>query len=94
MKPDATRQLYIQLAIDSGITPWTLHQYMGKSRWTAKEEGLDGDLASLMQFADLVATYQRERVAKWMMDAGYATGHGDNIEDLLAELESQAQERR
>lgn len=89
-----TKQIYLRMATDAGIVPWTLHQYVGKKRWTPKEEGLDGDIASLMQFAELVANYQRERVASWMMDAGYATGHGDTIEDLLAELESQAQKRK
>ena len=34
-----------------------------------------------------------EKVAKWMMDKGYATGHGDTIEDLLKELEWQVAER-
>ena len=34
-----------------------------------------------------------ERAASWMMDRGYATGHGDTIEDLLGELEWQAWER-
>ena len=32
---------------------------------------------------------EREKVAKWMMVQGYATGHGDTIEDLLKELEWQ-----
>lgn len=32
----------------------------------------------------------REAVARWMMEHGYATGHGDTIEDLLGELELQA----
>lgn len=31
----------------------------------------------------------REVVARWMMERGYATGHGDTIEDLLGELEAQ-----
>lgn len=94
MTLDETKQIYMRMASDAGIVPWTLHQYVGNKRWTPKEEGLEGDMACLMQFAELVANYQRERVAAWMMDAGYATGHGDTIEDLLAELESQAQERR
>lgn len=29
---------------------------------------------------------ERERVARWMIAHSYATGHGDTIEDLLAEL--------
>jgi hypothetical protein len=35
----------------------------------------------------------RERIAIWMAAKGYATGHGDTIEDLLIELEGQALKR-
>ena len=35
---------------------------------------------------------EREKVAQWMMQRGYATGHGDTIEDLLAELDWQIAE--
>ena len=35
----------------------------------------------------------REKVAAWMMRQGYATGHGDTIEDLLREAEWQIRER-
>ena len=34
-----------------------------------------------------------EKVAKWMIERGYATGHGDTIEELLKELEWQVAER-
>ena len=44
-------------------------------------------------FAALVAAAEREKVAQWMTQQGYATGHGDNIEDLLKELEWQIEER-
>jgi hypothetical protein len=33
-----------------------------------------------------------ETVARWMGARGYATGHGDTIEDLLYELEGQVRE--
>lgn len=33
---------------------------------------------------------ERESIAKWMIENGYVTGHGDIIEDLLNELEAQA----
>lgn len=36
----------------------------------------------------------REAVAQWMIKHGYATGHGDTIEDMLGELEAQAKEKR
>jgi len=35
---------------------------------------------------------EREKVAQWMMQHGYATGHGDTTEDLLAELDWQIAE--
>jgi hypothetical protein len=45
------------------------------------------------KFANLVAAHEREKVAQWMMERGYATGHGDTVEDLLKELEWQVAER-
>lgn len=47
----------------------------------------------LEHFAALVAAVEREKVAAWMMQSGYATGHGDTIEDFLKELDWQAMER-
>jgi hypothetical protein len=43
-------------------------------------------------FASLVAAAEREKVARWHIGSGYATGHGDTIEDLLVELEWQVRE--
>ena len=37
---------------------------------------------------------ERNQVAEWMMAKGYATGHGDSVEDLLTELELQIRERQ
>lgn len=34
----------------------------------------------------------KEKLAQWMIQRGYATGHGDSIEDLLQELEWQIAE--
>jgi len=31
----------------------------------------------------------KEKLAQWMIQRSYATGHGDTIEDLLAELDWQ-----
>lgn len=44
------------------------------------------------KFSALVAAAKREKVAHWMMQRGYATGHGDTLEDLLQELEWQIAE--
>jgi hypothetical protein len=47
----------------------------------------------LERFAALVAAAERNKLAAWMMRQGYATGHGDTVEDLLKELEWQIEER-
>jgi hypothetical protein len=52
------------------------------------------NLDGLERFANLVAAHEREKVAKWMVERGYATGHGDSTEDLLAEIDWQAAERK
>jgi len=63
----------------------------------AREAGLDPDLwnytDAFERFAALVAAAEREKVAAWMMERGYATGHGNTIEELLKELEWQIRER-
>ena len=40
----------------------------------------------LAELGWLVVRDPRETVAEWMIRHGYATGHGDTVEDLLAEL--------
>ena len=46
-------------------------------------DALDYQVKVLVQRA---VEAEREKVAKWMMVQGYATGHGDTVEDLLKEL--------
>lgn len=41
---------------------------------------------------DLAVAAQREKLAHWMRSLGYATGHGDTIEDLLDHLGTQISE--
>ena len=53
----------------------------------------DGTLYTRYRFAALVAAAEREKVAAWMIQRGYATGHGDTTEDLLKELDWQIDER-
>jgi hypothetical protein len=38
------------------------------------------------------AAAQREKVAHWMRSMGYATGHGDTIEEMLDHLGTQISE--
>ena len=47
----------------------------------------------VQRFAALVAAAERNKLAAWMIERGYATGHGDSTEDLLKELEWQIAER-
>ena len=47
----------------------------------------------LEAFAKLIAEKEREVVANWIMDRGFATGHGDSIVDLLDQLEWQIAEK-
>lgn len=62
----------------------------------AAEKGTEYVLAHINQ--DLrnkiasVAAAEREKVAHWMIQRSYATGHGDTTEDLLSELEWQIRE--
>jgi hypothetical protein len=37
---------------------------------------------------------QRESFARWMIEHGFSTGHGDSIEDLFRELSWQIKEMR
>jgi predicted TIM-barrel fold metal-dependent hydrolase len=76
-----TRDDIIRLAREAGIVDWSLH-----GRLESKEEALE-------RFAALVAAAEREKVAAWMIERDYATGHGDTIEGLLKALEWQAKER-
>lgn len=36
---------------------------------------------------------EREKLAQWMIDEGYTTGHGDTVEQLLKELKWQIKEQ-
>jgi hypothetical protein len=47
---------------------------------------------NLERFFALAAAAEREKVAHWMRSLGYATGHGDTIEDLLDHLGTQIAE--
>ena len=45
-----------------------------------------------IRFATLIAAAEREKLAHWMRSMGYATGHGDTVEDLLDHLGTQIAE--
>lgn len=67
-----------------------LHIYDGRDGALTDQEL--AELQRLERFAALVAAAQREKVAHWMRSMGYATGHGDTVEDLLGELRTQERE--
>jgi len=70
-----TRDDIIRLAREAGFDVNDHGEWVG-----------DKDGKCLDRFAALIAAAEREKVAKWMIDRGYTTGHGDTIEDLLEEL--------
>jgi hypothetical protein len=53
-------------------------------------ELLDENIKTLVKRA---VEAERNKVAQWMMARGYATGHGDTVNDLLKELEWQVKEQ-
>jgi hypothetical protein len=73
-----TREDIIRMAHEAGLHIATDHDWMPIIA-----------LAYAQKFAELVAAAERKKVAVWMMQHGYATGHGDTIEDLLVELDIQ-----
>lgn len=58
------REDIIAIAQEAGITPWVNHQWVGGNEFVHTDEGMDGDLACLMQFAALVANAEREACAQ------------------------------
>ena len=50
---------------------------------------------SFSSFREYVANMSdKEKLASWMIDTGFATGHGDTFDDLLKELTWQVEELR
>ena len=76
--PETSKEDIIRMARQAGV-------YLAHTELTL--------MTGLERFAALVAAHEREKVAKWMVERSYATGHGDTVEDLLKELEWQAAER-
>ena len=97
------REDIIRMALAAGI----FHEYDSEGHWdgltnkaligkdwlSSKEHKLDRIVEILSPFAALVAAAERNKLAAWMIERGYATGHGDTVEDLLKELEWQIEER-
>ena len=76
-----TREEIIRMAREAGFDPHDM------------SDDFTCNLEDIERFASLVAAAEREKVARWMMERGYATGHGDTIEELLQELDWQIREQ-
>jgi hypothetical protein len=49
--------------------------------------------ARLAEQAKLVAAHERNKLAAWMIQFGFATGHGDTMEELVDELGTEIVDR-
>jgi hypothetical protein len=45
------------------------------------------------KFAELVAAHECNKLAAWMIQFGFATGHGDTMEELVDELGTEIVDR-
>jgi hypothetical protein len=77
------REAVIRMAREAGFEVYGTDVWITDGWW----------LEELERFAALVAAAERNKLAAWMMSQGYATGHGDSVEDLLHELEWQIREQ-
>jgi hypothetical protein len=75
----------IRMAREAGCIPVRHPEYDNDVQVFATPDVLE-------RFAALVAAAERNKVAQWMIDHSYATGHGDTTEDLLEELDWQITE--
>jgi len=78
-----TRDDIIKLAREAGFTDSSFF------RWSAYTDDLERFYRAAYAAG---AKAEREKVAQWMIQRSYATGHGDTIEDLLKEVEWQIRE--
>ena len=74
------REEVIKLAQEAGFDPHDM------------SDDFTCNLVDIERFATLIVATEREKLAAWMIERGYATGHGDSIEKLLEELEWQIEE--
>ena len=81
----------IRMAREAGLrSAVILHLYGGKEGALCDSE--IEELAQIERFFHMAQAAERNKVAQWMIDHSYATGHGDTVEDLLKELEWQMRE--
>jgi len=81
----------IRMAREAGLrSAVILHLYGGKEGALCDSE--IEELAQIERFFHMAQAAERNKLAQWMIDRGYATGHGDTTEDLLDELDWQITE--
>jgi hypothetical protein len=86
-----TRDDIIRMAREAGLrSAVILHLYGGKEGALCDSE--IEELAQIERLFHMAQAAERNKVAQWMIAKGYATGHGDTVEDLLQELEWQIAE--
>lgn len=97
LRADITRENFIWRAIPVVI----MDIETVAAQIVAKDQGGCGELSapccqecSCEAAAVKILGLAREKIATWMIHAGFATGHGDTIDDLLAELDGQVEELR
>lgn len=73
------------MAREVGIELDLIDEDEGQINWYITTEGMKA-------FEALVRADERNKVAAWMIAQGYATGHGDTMEQLLEELRWQVRE--
>jgi hypothetical protein len=82
-----TQDDIIRMAREAGLAP--IYSACDVPNVSCAYEDWDEEIE---RFAALVAAAEREKLAHWMRSMGYATGHGDTIEDLLDHLGTQIAE--
>ena len=56
-----TKKEVIALAVKAGITPWNKQEW-SKFGFVHTDDGMDGDVVCLLQFAELIATAERDSI--------------------------------
>jgi hypothetical protein len=84
-----TEEDIYEMISEAGMYVSNFDKHIGRV-WCSDGYPIDEELFC---FAALVAAHEREKVAQWMVERSYATGHGDTVEDLLTEINWQAAER-
>ena len=67
----------IRMAYEAGIIPWC-QMHWSANQFVTIDEGMDGDLTCLMQFAALIAAAERKACAK-VCEAYIAEGIGKEM---------------